>query len=66
MANQMSDEELLEELHILGQWLQGLGVGPQPAEMDRLLMDTLSQLLTALYRVRQRRKEMADERAARN
>jgi len=62
----MSDEELLEELHILGQWLQGLGVGPQPAEMDRLLLDTLSQLLTALYRVRQRRKEMADERAARN
>ena len=62
----MSDEELLEELHILGQWLQGLGVGPQPAEMDRLLLDTLSQLLTALYRVRQRRKEMADERTARN
>ena len=62
----MSDEELLEELHLLGQWLQGLGIGPRPAEMDRLLLDTLSQLLTAVYRVRQRRKELADERAARN
>ena len=62
----MNDEELLEELHYLGRWLQGLGVGPRPAEMDRLLLDTLSQLLTVVYRVRQRRKELADERAKRN
>lgn len=33
----MTDEEILDELHILGQWLQGLGVGPRTADLSLLL-----------------------------
>ena len=40
----MSDEELLEELHLLGQWLQGLGVGPRPAEMETLFEEAWVKL----------------------
>ena len=62
----MNDEVLLEELHYLGQWLQGLGVGPRPAEMETLLIDALGEFLVATGKIRRRRQEMADERAARN
>ena len=62
----MSDEELLEELRLLGQWLQGLGVGPRPADLSLLIGEAtrkLSQAMALLFGWRGRKDH---ERAARN
>ena len=62
----MSDEELLEELHYLGQWLQGLGVGPRPAEMETLFERARVKLAKQLVRLRAWQRIREDERAIRN
>ena len=62
----MSDEELLEELRLLGQWLQGLGVGPRPAEMEKLFEKARVKLAKQLVRLRAWQRIREDERAIRN
>lgn len=60
---EVDDKTLLDDLHLLGQWLQGLGEGPQPADEEALLGYALAMLLLFINRIRDRRKELADERA---
>ena len=62
----MSDEELLKELRLLGQWLQGLGVGPRPAEMETLIAEARQKLGEAFNQANSWLREEYDERAARN
>ena len=62
----MSDEELLEELHLLGQWLQGLGMGPRPAEMEKLFEKARVKLAKQLVRLRAWQRSRENERAIRN
>lgn len=62
----MSDDELLAELHILGQYLVGLGVGSRPAAPIELFKAASDGICCVLARLQAHRARLEYERDQRN